>query len=142
MQSNEAVYFTALHDSNGRRLSCSETYRIQGADFPARWWSVTAYRNYQLIPNVEQRYSFSKTNIIREEDDFWCLTLSPQPQPGNWIPLGETPGQLVISLRLYNPAVDAIEEIANHPLPEIVLVADGQTPADQVAAEHSQRVHL
>ena len=140
MQSHEAVYFTALHDSNGRRLSCRETYRIQGTDFPARWWSVTAYRNYQLIPNVEQRYSCSKTNIIREEDGSWCLTLSPQPQPGNWIPLGETPGQLVITLRLYNPDANGIEEIANRPLPEIMLVSSGQTRATQVAAENSQGV--
>ena len=122
MNSNEAIYFTALHDSNGKRLSCTETYRIQGKDFPARWWSITVYRNYQLIPNSNERYSFSTTNILREIDGSWCLTLPPLPHTGNWIPLGNKPGQLVISLRLYNPAGNAIEEIAKRPLPEIFIV--------------------
>ena len=135
MNSNEAVYFTALHDSNGKRLSCKETYHIKGLDFPARWWSITAYRNYQLIPNAEERYSFSATNIVREADGSWCLTLSPQHWSGNWIPLGNAPGQLVISLRLYNPAANAVEEIANRPLPEIVIVPSEQTGVLNVSTE-------
>ncbi len=122
MNSQEAIYFTALHDSNSKRLSCKETYHIKGKGFPARWWSITAYRNYHMIPNAEERYSFSATNIVREADGSWCLTLSPQPQPGNWIPLGNAPGQLVISLRLYNPDTQAIDEIANCPLPDITGV--------------------
>jgi len=135
MNSHEAIYFTALHDSNGKRLSCRETYHIEGNDFPARWWSITAYRNYQLIPNTEERYSFSKTSMIREIDGSWCLTLSPQPQPGNWIPLGNAPGQLVISLRLYNPDTQAIDEIANRPLPEITIVRNDPTGGAQYSTE-------
>ena len=135
MNSKEAVYFTALHDSNGKRLNCRETYQITGKDFPARWWSITAYRNYQLIPNTEERYSFSATNIVREADGSWCLTLSPQHQPGNWIPLGNAPGQLVISLRLYNPAANVIEDIANRPLPEIMLVRSEPTSTLQGSTE-------
>lgn len=135
MHSDEAIYFTALHDSSGKRLSCRETYQIQGTDFPARWWSITAYRNYQLIPNAAERYSFSKTNIIREEGGSWCLTLSPQPQQGNWIPLGEIPGQLVVSLRLYNPDANAIDEIAKRPLPEITIVQNDPTCSAQCSTE-------
>ena len=135
MHSDEAIYFTALHDSNGKRLSCRETYEIQGTDFPARWWSITAYRNYQLIPKADERYSYSKTNIIREEGGSWCLTLSPQPHQGNWIPLGEIPGQLVISLRLYNPNADAIDEIAKRPLPEITIVRNDPTLSAQCSTE-------
>lgn len=135
MNSDEAIYFTALHDSNGKRLSCRETYEIQGTDFPARWWSITAYRNYQLIPNADERYSYSKTNIIREECGSWRLTLSPQSQPGNWIPLGNAPGQLVISLRLYNPYANAIDEIATRPLPEITIVRNEPTRRTQRSTE-------
>jgi hypothetical protein len=137
MNSHEAIYFTALHDSNGKRLSCRETYHIKGKDFPARWWSITAYRNYQLIANAEQRYSFSKTSMIREVDGSWCLTLSPQPQPRNWIPLGNAPGQLVISLRLYNPDTQAIDEIANRPLPEITIIRSAHTRSAPCATELS-----
>jgi hypothetical protein len=135
MNSNEAIYFTALHDPSGKRLSCTETYQIKGTDFPAGWWSITAYRNYQLIPNAEERYSFSMTNIMREADGSRLLTLSSHPQPGNWIPLGNTPGRLVISLRLYNPTANAIEEIATHPLPAIVIVRSDPARGAQYSTE-------
>lgn len=134
MNSNEAVYFTALHDSNGKRLNCKETYQITGKDFPARWWSITAYRNYQLIPNAEERYSFSATSIVRVSDGSWSLTLSPQHQTGNWIPLGEKSGQLVISLRLYNPRADAIESIAMSRLPDIVRISGEQCDVELTSA--------
>ena len=136
MNSDEAINFTALHDSNGKRLSCKETYHIRGKDFPARWWSITAYRNYQLIPNAQERYSFSATNVVREADGAWCLTLSPQQQPGNWIPLGNTSGQLALSLRLYNPATNALDDITNFPLPEIVIVRSEATGVLPASAEH------
>ena len=138
MNSSEAIYFTALQDSSGQRLRCTESYQIKGTDFPARWWSITAYRNYQLIPNAAGRYSFSTTSVIREVDGSWCLTLSPHQHPGNWIPLGEKSGRLVISLRLYNPETDAIEAIRSYRLPEIVRVSNQFLPtAKGEGAQHA-----
>lgn len=135
MNSKEAIYFTALHDSNGRRLDCANTYQITGSRFPARWWSITVYRNYQLIPNLAGRHSFSMTSIIRNADESWRLTLSALPKLENWIPLGDKPGQLVISLRLYNPATDVFENLKDHPLPRIVCISQDEHAGEVPSAD-------
>ncbi len=120
LQSSEVVYFTAFRDSDGRRLSVRHNYRIEGRDPEARWWVVTVYRNFHFIHNELNRYSFSMTNIRRQEDGAWTIKLSAQPQEENWIPLGDQRGLMAISLRLYNPQSAVYENPASIALPRIV----------------------
>lgn len=103
MRSSEAVYFTSLHDSRGERLRAGRSYLISGRNMPARWWSLTVYRNFQFIPNPWRRYSRSSTNLKFEADGTWKLWLTPHEATGNWMPIGADDGLLAISLRLYNP---------------------------------------
>jgi hypothetical protein len=119
MRSSEAIYFTALHDSDGARLNSSCRYEIHGNKLPARWWSVTVYQNCHFIPNKLNRYSRSSTNIQRNDDNLWVITLSEAPSETNWIPLTSGPGVLSVTLRLYGPQQGAFSEQEETSLPTI-----------------------
>lgn len=120
LQSSEVVYFTAFRDSDGRRLDFRNNYRIEGHDPEARWWVITVYKNFHFIPNERNRYSYSKTNIVRQDDDTWTINLSTQPRDENWIPLGKKRGLVAISLRLYNPRQVVYENPVSLALPRII----------------------
>src|SRR5262249_4510218 len=69
----ETVYFATTRDSAGQDLRAGATYAIAGRDLDARWWSITAYKHRHLIPNVLNRYSFSKTTVTRKADGSWRI---------------------------------------------------------------------
>jgi hypothetical protein len=119
LRAPEAVYFTALEDSDGKRLECTGTYLIEGWDPDARWWSLTAYKNHHLIPNSLERYSFSQTTVSRSADGRWRIQLSPEYQPENWLPTGEPQGNFALTLRLYGPGHDTLANLESISLPHI-----------------------
>jgi hypothetical protein len=99
----EAVYYVASRDSEGRPLSADATYRVRGGGIPARWWSITAYgSDYFLIPNEQGRYSFNSETVSRDDDGGFAFVISRTPRPGDWLPLGEAE-RFDLLLRLYNP---------------------------------------
>lgn len=111
LSSSEAVYFIAETDSEGRQLDYKCDYTIEGKELDAYWWSITAYKDYRFIPNDSDRYSYTTSNITRKEDGSWVIQASAQPRDGNWIPLGNGRGKIVICLRLYNPG----DSVYRHP---------------------------
>jgi hypothetical protein len=95
--------------------NCS--YRIEGRDPPARWWSITAYADDFLIPNSADRYSVSMNSVARGPDGSFAVTLSKTQAEGNWIPV--TDGPFDLTIRLYNPQTSVVADPANVPLPII-----------------------
>jgi hypothetical protein len=120
LRSPETIYFGTPVDCAGKKLRCGATYCIRGRDPDARWWSLTAYKHDHLIPNVLNRYSFSKTTISRSADGSWKIYISPRHQPENWLPTGEPSGHFTVLLRLYNPGSEALSNPGKIQLPEIV----------------------
>ena len=84
---NSMYYRLDSVDGEPLRLNCS--YRIEGNDYEADWWSITAYGwdNY-LIPNAQKRYSFNNENLVRNIDGSWVITVAATKQAGNWLPVG------------------------------------------------------
>ncbi len=119
LRAPEAVYFSALYDSDGNRLECAATYSVEGQDPDARWWSLTAYKKNHLIPNSLGRYSISQTSVKRSGDGRWRIRLSPEPQEENWIPTGEPEGNFGLALRLYGPGRHTLENLETVGLPKI-----------------------
>jgi hypothetical protein len=114
----ETIYYTAADDSDGHALDGSCTYRIEGSDPPARWWSITAYgADDFLIPNAADRYSISMNSVARRADGSFAATLSQAKAEGNWIPLAA--GRFDLTMRLYNPQAEAVADPANVALPVI-----------------------
>jgi len=120
LQSSEVYYFSAKTDSDGEPLRHHCRYRVAGSDPDARWWSVTAYNNDHLIPNPRQTYSFSKTTVERESNGSWVISFSRDPQPKNWLPSGDQDGELVLSLRCYNPGAELMANPGEVELPRII----------------------
>ena len=127
----ENSMYYRLDSVAGEPLSVDCRYRIEGDEYDADWWSITAYGwdNY-LIPNEQKRYSFNNENILRREDGSWVVHVALQEQPGNWLPIGPSgaPSWRKLSdydfdllLRLYTPGRAYLEAPQSAPLPTVTL---------------------
>lgn len=95
--------FLATHDSSGKPLSGGCTYVITGTLQPALWWSVSTGSTPE---NAARPASVASGDVVVEPDGSVRLTLSPEPQPGNWLS-APGKGSFDIRLRLFLP-------VANH----------------------------
>jgi hypothetical protein len=130
-QENSMYYRLSSVDGEPLRLNCR--YRIEGTDYDADWWSITAYGwdNY-LIPNAQKRYSFNDENLVRNPDGSWVITVAATEQPGNWLPVGPSgapqwrkPGDYDydLLLRLYTPGAAYLDTPESAALPSVTLEA-------------------
>ena len=117
---SEAIYFIADRDEQGDELRRDCTYRLEGRDLDARWWSITAYaEDLHLIPNALNRYSYNDANVDREPDGGYALHLSGSPRDGNWIPTGGE-GAFDLALRIYSPGPTLSGDLDAVELPRII----------------------
>jgi hypothetical protein len=119
LNKNETIYYTAAKDSAGDALDGNCSYRIEGRDPDARWWSITAYGDdHFLIDTPSQRYSVSRTNVVRSADGTFVIRLSTVEETGNWIATSRA--GFDVMLRLYNPGASVRDQPASAPLPAII----------------------
>lgn len=122
LNKDETIYYNATKDSAGDALDGACTYRIEGRDPDARWWSFTLYgKDHFLIDTPTKRYSISKTSVVRTADGAFVVRLSTTEEPNNWI--ATSPDGFQITLRLYNPNASVKDNPATVPLPAIVKEA-------------------
>jgi hypothetical protein len=119
---DRSIYYEARMDSSGNALDLGCVYRISGATLPARWWSVTAYRNFHWVANPNNRYSYTNTNLAFDSDGGWRVFAAPKPQAENWLPTGGK-GRLSFVLRLYDPTAEALAQRKVLRLPQIERVS-------------------
>lgn len=122
LNKDETIYYFATKDSAGEKLDGKCSYRIEGADPDARWWSITAYGNDDfLIDSPSHRYAVSKTNVTRAQDGHFVIRVSTVEEASNWI--ASSPDGFSLTLRLYNPGKLAQENPATTALPSITKEA-------------------
>jgi hypothetical protein len=115
---SETIYYTATHDSDGNALDGRCSYEVAGRDPDARWWSITAYgADDYLIPNPANRYSVSKTSIVRGPNGVYSVEVGQKPAASNWIAVAAQPFSL--TLRLYNPGPEVVVDPVHAALPVI-----------------------
>jgi hypothetical protein len=86
--SGEGLAFTAEADDLGEPLVGSCSYEISGQTPPARLWTLTAYdQEGRLFANPARRSSFHSREILRRGDGTFVIAVSPEVQPGNWLPV-------------------------------------------------------
>lgn len=128
---NSVYYRLASVAGEPLRLDCR--YRIEGGDYEADWWSLTAYGwdNY-LIPNARKRYSFNNENLERDESGRWAVTVAAAEHTGNWLPVGPSGApqwrkmgnyDFDILLRLYTPGDVYLDSPESAPLPTVTREA-------------------
>jgi len=122
LNKSETVYYTARNDSAGERFDPKCSYRIDGRDPDARWWSFTVYGNDSfLVPNPQNKYSVSKNSVVRSTDGTFTIRLSGSAEPQNWI--ATSPDGFDVTLRLYNPGPTVLADPAGVALPSITKEA-------------------
>lgn len=120
LDKRETMYYQARTDSAGEPLTGNCTYRLEGRDLAAHWWSITAYdADSFLIPNERNVFSFSQTTTAREPDGSFVIRISADPQEKNWLPVmaGES---FDLSARFYNPEAAIYADPTAAVLPVIV----------------------
>ncbi|MBI1212881.1 MAG: DUF1214 domain-containing protein [Alphaproteobacteria bacterium] len=122
LNKSETIYYQTDRDSAGQPFDGRCSYRIDGNDPDARWWSITVYgTDHFLLPNASRRYSVNKNNVLRSADGSFSIRLSTTPEEGNWIATSEDGFEL--TLRLYNPGESVRERPDAVPLPSITKEA-------------------
>jgi hypothetical protein len=118
-----AMVFTATRDSAGSHLSGDCTYEIRGYTIPSLWWNIAAFDIAgEIMPNNTGRSGFSGANILAAPDGTFLVRLSPNVQPGNWIPAARG-NRVVLRLSILRPlSPDSLLKSGGDILPEINLV--------------------
>lgn len=112
--------FTATRDSAGSRISGDCTYEITGYAFSAVWWNLAAFKSGgEVVESKTGRSSLASTNILTAPDGRFVMRLSPDVQPGNWIP-AERGRRIYLRLNILRPLnPDALLQSGSEFLPEI-----------------------
>ena len=127
----ENSMYYRLSSVDGEPLSLNCRYRIEGKDYKANWWSITAYGwdNF-LIPNSQKRYSYNNENLQRQPDGSWVIWLGAAEQPGNSLPTGPSgsptwkkrvDNEFDLLLRLYTPGSEFLDSPGMVDLPTVTL---------------------
>lgn len=122
LSSQEAVYFIAIEDNQGRPLSSACDYRVRGSSIDARWWSLTLYdtQTQHYVPNAINRSSWNSVVIPRSGNGDWLITISQTLKDETWLPSQQGAGEpFELILRVYNPSDETRAQIPNINLPDV-----------------------
>jgi hypothetical protein len=115
----EGLAFTATTDNQGEPLSGDCGYVISGQTPPARLWTLTAYdETGRLMANAARRSGFHSREIIRRTDGGLAITVSPDVEPGDWLPIARA-GRFQLVLRLYDTPLTTATEFVDIDMPRI-----------------------
>ena len=116
LRKEEAVYFLKTEDDSGEALSEACTYRVQGGQFPAAWWSITLYDAGNKLPmNDDGRLSFDQSqaqSLYGADESDWSFIVSakaPDTENTAWVS-SRAGGSFDLTLRLYQPSADLLED--------------------------------
>ncbi|MGO8953440.1 MAG: DUF1214 domain-containing protein [Rhodomicrobium sp.] len=117
------MVFTATRDSAGSHLSGNCTYEIRGYAVPALWWNIAAFKSDgEIMPSKTGRSGFSSANILSAPEGTFTVRLSPDVQPGNWIPATRG-NRVILQLTVLRPlSPDNLLKAGGEILPEITLM--------------------
>ena len=116
----EGLAFTARNDSVGEPLAGNCTYRLDGQTPAARLWTLTAYDGEgRLMANAARRAGFHSREILRRPDGSFVVSVSPDVQPGNWLPVA-TSGPFRLVFNLYDTPLTTGGEVSDRMMPSIV----------------------
>jgi hypothetical protein len=118
----EGLAFTSVTDSQGEPLSGDCTYLVNGQTPAARLWTLTAYdTDGRLMINPAHRSGFQSREILRQPDGRFSIVVSPDVEPGNWLPTARL-DRLQLVLRLYDTPLTTATEFVNIDMPRIAKV--------------------
>lgn len=123
----EGMLLTASSDDAGRGLDAACTYSIAGNTPPARAWTLTvAGRGKRDPARPLLREGFTSTEVLRERDGRFVVSLGPEVEPGNWLPSPRARGPIRLALRLYDtPVAASVASLDRDALPAVTRLRCG-----------------
>ncbi|WP_420959894.1 DUF1214 domain-containing protein [Brucella sp. IR073] len=120
----EGVTFHAVRDAQGHPLRANCTYSITGDTPPARFWTLyAADRSLSpLPPPPGMQPALHSRELLRHQDGSFIITVSPQAQPGNWLPVSGS-GPFVLVMTFYDTPIASSTGLSDLTLPSASLVA-------------------
>jgi hypothetical protein len=120
----EGMLLTAAQDDEGRTLDATCTYAVSGTTPPSRAWTLTISGRGARDPAMPvTREGFTATEILRERDGRFVVTIAPDVQSGNWLPMPRARGPVRLALRLYDtPVAASAGSLDRTALPAIVRI--------------------
>ncbi len=123
LASGEGFTLAARVDSEGRPLDGRCLYRVAGATPAARFWSVTLFdEEGRPVRNEAGRQSFSSTELTRDENGGYAISVASEVRPGDWLP-APARGGFVLLLRLYDTPIGAGASVTREQVPAISRLA-------------------
>lgn len=106
LSNREALYYSLYEDDQGRPLSESCIYELDGPPIAARWWSVTLYADDNFLArNTDNAHSADATRL--GNDGPWRVRISPvRGDAVHWISSRAARRGFLLMLRVYNPQRD------------------------------------
>jgi hypothetical protein len=103
----EGLTFVAKGERQASLFDPRCDYKVHDPVPQARYWTLTASRtDGRLIPNAAKRYGFTSAEIVRATDGSFEIAVSPEVQPGNWLPVAPDE-PFILVLRLFDTAMSA-----------------------------------
>jgi hypothetical protein len=120
----DGVAFYARTDDAGNVLDGRCAFTISGATPTARYWTLTLYdRNGRLVANTLDRHGFTSTEIVRDTEGRFNISVAPRARPGNWLPTGGIE-RYVLVWRLYDTPVGVASRTSKQdPMPAVTRKA-------------------
>lgn len=123
----EGIALSASHDSMGKILKGTCTYRLSGEMPSARFWTLTATARGASAASLaaEDDADNTATASVTSGDAVWTrrspidVEISRQPQPGNWLTLADS-APFVIKLRLYDTGAAFVGPATAPSMPALV----------------------
>ncbi len=117
--SGEGLTLLALTDDAGDPLTHSCDYRIVGQTPPARLWTVALEDpDGRVVDGVDGAAALGSDTLLRATDGSFEITLSAEPQTGNWIST-KNAERFRIVVRLYDTTARTGTELTTLSMPRI-----------------------
>jgi hypothetical protein len=133
--SDEAIYWLAIKDKNGERLTGGKTYEVRFSQPPAinqtaGFWSLCVYNSKdQFVPNPMKRYNLGdRSPLVKNADGSFTIDVSPrQPKEiNNWLPTPIQKEPIMLTMRMYAPQAEVLKAPGKSPMPEIILINEAR----------------
>jgi hypothetical protein len=93
----EGIALFASEDQDGKSLRAKCSYEISGVFPVTRAWTLHAYTaSGILLTNAAERSGFTSSEVVLD-NGVTKISISSEPQPGNWMPTNWMPTNLVSS---------------------------------------------
>jgi hypothetical protein len=116
----------AREDDNGRPLESRCLYHVGPRAPAARFWTLSLISPAGFpIANPADRYGFRSSEVLRAGDGSFAVSVAAEPQPGNWLPVGEN-GRFALALRLYDtPLAASVGDVDREAVPKVTRISCG-----------------